>query len=130
MKKLSWERPVAQVQRFEANEYVAACYRIKCTTPNGNATYYRLYEDSNNNGRLDNSDRLVYSYYRGFAGCNNWHGGVIRDDAPKANGFVTDNNGRNARHIFYWKESFGGKTVDWHVMTPGAQTYEQRPNAS
>ena len=42
MKK--YVKPMMEGQMFTANEYVAACYKIKCTTPNGNSTYFYLYE--------------------------------------------------------------------------------------
>lgn len=45
MNKL-WERPITEVQKFEANEYVAACgdenkvYYFKCDAPKGTLYYY------------------------------------------------------------------------------------------
>lgn len=131
--KQVWEKPRIEVQKFIPNEYVAACYKIKCTTPNGNSTYYYLYDDTNGNDVWDNSDQLIYSPWFGFKGCGNWHSGVIRDEAPTANGFVTDGTypGRNrADAVFWWEESFQDGSADYHVMTPGNENYETNPNAS
>lgn len=36
MKK--WERPRGSVQKFEANEYVAACYTLVCAIPGSSST--------------------------------------------------------------------------------------------
>lgn len=125
----TWEEPRIIVQDFVANEYVAACYKIRCTTPNGNSVYYRIYEDTNSNGKLDADDELIFRPWGGFAGCNKWHKGVIRDSAPTANGFVTGPGGMNPTPVFYWVERLGS-SYDYHVMTPGEENYETNPNAS
>lgn len=133
--KMRWEEPRIEVQKFIPNEYVAACYRIKCTTPNGNESYNYIYADSNNNGMWDSNDKRIYSSMLGFTGCNQWHKGVILDVAPKANGFVTEgtNPSKNASEavaVFYWYENLGQQYEDIHVMTPGDENYESNPNAS
>lgn len=131
--KKEYVTPRIYGEEFIANEYVAACYKIKCTTPNGNKDYYYLYDDTNGNGRLDSKDELIY-YYRfmgGFYGCNKWHKGVIRDSAPEVNGFVTkkERDTNNAEPVFWWEEKLGSSS-DYHVMVPGAENYETNPNAS
>lgn len=128
--KKEWVEPRILVQQFVANEYVAACYKIKCTTPHNNDTYYGLYADTNGNGQLDKRDEVLIkpSIFGGFYGCNEWHRGVIRDSAPSVNGFVTDRQGK-ATAVFWWKEDLGA-VFDYHVMTPGDENYETNPNAS
>ena len=132
--KEMWTEPRIEVQKFVANEYVAACYRIRCTTPNGNESYYYIYADSNQNGVWDKNDRPIYnSGWGGFKGCNQWHKGVILDDAPTANGFVTRGTNPNRdsfEAVFYWYENLGHQYEDIHVMTPGDENYESNPNAS
>ena len=78
--KKEWVEPEILVQQFVANEYVAACYKIKCTTPEKNSTFYYLYDDTNANGIWDKNDKLLLNSWLGFHGCNEWHKGVIRDD--------------------------------------------------
>ena len=63
----NYVKPMMESEAFAANEYIAACYRIRCTTPNRNDTFYYLYDDSNDNGRWDRSDRLLYSNRWGFS---------------------------------------------------------------
>ncbi|MGM9586147.1 MAG: hypothetical protein ACI3VA_01480 [Candidatus Limivicinus sp.] len=131
--KQVWEKPRIEVQKFIPNEYVAACYKINCTTPNGNSKYYYLYDDTNGNGVWDNSDELLYGNWFGFTGCNSWHKGVIRDEAPTANGFVTDGTNTASNRsdaVFWWYEKFYNGSVNYHVMTPGNENYETNPNAS
>lgn len=130
--KKKWVEPEILVQQFVANEYVAACYKIRCTTPEDNSTFYYLYDDTNNNGEWDKYDEMLYSPNWGFVGCNQWHKGVIQDEAPTANGFVT--KGRNPSRdssyaVFWWKERLEADS-DYHVMTPGNENYETNPNAS
>ena len=45
-----WQEPQVMVQPFVANEYVAACYRIRCTTPKDNGRFFYLFDDTNKNG--------------------------------------------------------------------------------
>ena len=46
-----WRRPLTEVQKFEANEYVAACgdsgvvYKFKCDA--GGGVYGSVYEETN-----------------------------------------------------------------------------------
>lgn len=135
--KKRYERPLASVEVFRANEYVAAYYKIKCTTPNNNARFNYLYEDTNKDGVWDkNQDKLIYNNGGTFLGCNNWHKGVIKSEAPSINGFVVKETWQGLKRkyqsypVFYWKEHFGNGTVDYHVMTPGRENYETNPNAS
>lgn len=127
--KKRWEDPRIMLEQFVPNEYVAACYTIRCTTPNRNSYYKQLFDDTNENGIYDAEDRLIYQAKtpRGFNGCNKWHKGVIRDSAPTANGFVVKNG--TAEPVFWWSEKLGSSS-DYHVMVPGAENYETDPNAS
>lgn len=132
--KKQWTSPRVLVQEFEANEYVAACYRIFCETPNGNASYRYLFDDTNGNGQWDSGDQRLYGSALGsFSGCGNWHSGVIQSDPPSENGFVTWNRypgwGHEAEAVFWWREDLGA-TSDYHVMVPGDENYETNPNAS
>lgn len=125
-------RPMMESEDFAANEYIAACYRIRCTTPQGNRTFNYLYDDSNDNGEWDSGDRLLYSTWFGFSGCNRWHNGVIQDNPPEENGFVTRGTNPNrytSYPVFWWNERLGSDN-DYHVMTPGNENYETNPNAS
>ncbi len=137
--KKRWEDPKILLEQFVPNEYVAACYKIKCTTPNNNSSYEKLYNDADGDGQFNSEkDKLVYGP-SSFHGCNNWHKGVIRDSAPIANGFVVREDSKHwwgggtvvkAESVFWWKESFRDGSVDYHVMVPGAENYETNPNAS
>ena len=128
MKK--YMKPAMESEVFIANEYVGACYKIRCTTPNNNGTYYYLYDDTNNNRTFDKEDKLLYSSWFGFKGCNKWHKGVIRNEAPEANGFVTeDEKGTGAAPVHWWREDLGSST-NYHAMVPGSQNYETNRNAS
>lgn len=130
--KKEYVAPTMVCEEFVANEYVAACYKIKCTTPNKNSTYYYVYDDTNNNGVWDSGDKQLYSNRWGFSGCNKWHKGVIQDEAPVANGFVTKGTNVNRdsyASVFYWYEDLHAD-ADIHVMVPGKENYETNPNAS
>lgn len=93
-----------------------------------------MYEDTNKNGKWDRQDNLIYyNYIGGFKGCNHWHKGVIQSEAPSVNGFVvkkTRQGSYESYSVFYWEEHFKGGKVDYHVMTPGDESYETNPNAS
>ena len=125
-------KPLMKNEVFRSNDFVAACYKIKCTTPNNNAYFNYLYDDTNNSGELDTGDTRLY-YSNGFKGCNKWHIGVIQDEAPTANGFVStkkvNSKSNTIKEVYWWSEDLGS-TSDYHVMTPGSQNYESNPNAS
>ena len=129
----AYVKPEMQVEEFRPSEYVAACYKIKCETPNGNSRYKSLAADTNGNGVYDaGEDEIVYTAKTSFWGCGNWHKHVIRDSAPTANGFVVRGRGADTETapVFYWEERFGDGSIDYHVMTPGDENYETNPNAS
>lgn len=55
MEKSNWEQPLATVEYFMANEYVAACWKVRCEVPyegpmyNDNAAYDPIVENDINN---------------------------------------------------------------------------------
>ena len=49
----NWQLPVAAAEKFAANDYVAACWQIKCAGPNNNAYCTNLFADDNGNGQYD-----------------------------------------------------------------------------
>lgn len=132
--KKDYMKPQIYAENFLPNEYIAACYKIYCETPENNSTYYRLYDDTNKNGIKDSGDTRLLRSTLGFHGCGQYHKGIVQDNPPTANGFVTDRLGNNAKSVFWWKESLGSSS-DYHVMNPGGKGYvdittPEHPNAS
>ena len=137
--KKKWVEPRILVQQFVANEYVAAsCYRIYCQTPNNNAYYQVLIDDTNGDGKCDSGDQVLLNTT--FHGCGKWHPDVIQDNPPTTNGFVANKKWvgvplfghyeyTDVKSVFWWSEDLGAE-FDYHVMTPGNQYYETNPNAS
>lgn len=106
--KRTWERPQANVQTFQMNDYVSACYEVYCWTPYNNS-YGDIYEDTNHNGHFDKGDQLLVSDVHG-------------DGYPEFTGTLPQNNGfwrgyHNRRletkpiFIFYGKAVAGGYSV-------------------
>lgn len=129
-KKKTYCKPEMQVEEFAPNEYIAACYKVKCDCPHG----YSLWLESNGEEGLQttgrNRDEEVYQS-GGFSGCNEWHKGVEVD--PTLNGYVVTHKGGwgqspTYEKVFVWKESLGSD-VDWHASTLKEQ-YVTNPNAS
>lgn len=73
----TWEEPRILVQEFVANEYVAACWKIKCNVPYGIGFY-----DKNGNNQYDAG--IDESIAKGY-GCGTYHNGVESDNGPVAN---------------------------------------------
>lgn len=95
MNKNVWTRPLTMVQRFEANEYVAACgeggatYKFKCDAPAG-TLYYYPYSD----GKID-------GVYEGWGSAERMGGYTpcgVTHDAPDTgdfyDGFIDRNGNR------------------------------------
>lgn len=78
MIKEAWVSPETKVQQFMANEYVAACWKIKCNVPTGFG-----FDDANGNGKYDRGE-TKYTW-DGSYGCGEYHNGVQGDSGPVAN---------------------------------------------
>ena len=95
--KKKYVAPVMECEEFVANEYVAACYSIKCVTPTvtgNNQMFQYLINDTNENGIWDGFTELDCIYdiddhpdEDGFVGCSEYHDAQF-DELPSANGFV------------------------------------------
>lgn len=129
MKKV-WSRPLTVVQNFEANEYVAACWKIKCNVPYGIGFY-----DTNGNNQYDEWDDEYIA--RGY-GCGTYHIGVQSDNGPVANamwqprkkvnwGFGEENDG-DAYPVFMFVTGRGNN--DHHFSKVEDAEWETNPNAS
>lgn len=106
-----WTRPMAEVQQFAANEYVAACgesgvvYKFKCDAPGGRwvgliYNYFPVYMYKNNNPVKLVNGNLLDSYHA----CGEAHEAESSDDFYK--GFIDRNeNGRedNGEAVIIWR---------------------------
>ena len=117
----AWTAPVAKAEEFVANDYVSACYKVWCVTPNGNAKFTYLYEDTNMNGTFEaGQDALVFDATsipknEHFWGCGGQHEVIIRGPLPTNNGFVAPLEDPNAvTPYFFWY----GNVID--VTDPSA----------
>ena len=133
----TWTLPIAAAQKFAANEYVAACYQIYCSGPNGNASCTDLYKDMNGNGMLDEGESIVNPPYEGatFRGCGGYHR-VVGEGVPSNNGFVVQDG--NSIPVFYWfgevmNPTEAGDMADFHftdLTKANAVIYNENPNHS
>lgn len=91
----NWERPMAVVDAFVANEFVSACgdqnkvYKFKCDAGN-NFSSYSSFIDSNNNGKLDWRDKQIG---RSYSPCGKTHDAKTKDEFY--NGFIRNNHNRD-----------------------------------
>lgn len=119
-----WRRPLTEVQKFEANEYVAACgesgvvYKFKCDA--GDGVYGSVYEETNGIpglqiGRRGDTELAGYSDgwlgESGFYACNKTH------EAESSNAFVNGyycakGDTKNPVSVIVWKEPRGGWLPD------------------
>ena len=88
----SYKKPVLNVERFTANEFVAAChdinkvYKFECNA--GGGKYGAVYKDSNENGKLDFGDEELTSYLPAYHACGEKHEAPTDDEFIK--GFYTE----------------------------------------
>ena len=133
----TWSEPRIAVQRFVADAYVAACWKINCNVPTGFGFF-----DNNGNAQYDrNIDEKLTS--DGVYGCGTWHTGIqgVPDDGPSANamwqpqryvqqgwfGGYYQNDG-NAYDVYYWRDGNGRNDV--HFSKVDDAQWESNPNAS
>lgn len=129
--KKQWASPRVLVQEFEANEYVAACWKIKCNVPTGYG-----FIDNNGNDRYDRGDEKLTS--DGVYGCGVWHTGVqgVPGDGPKANamwqpqkwGIFDYRDDGPAYEVYYWSDGYG--QTHRHFSKVSDAEWETNPNAS
>lgn len=106
--KRAYVRPTMVGERFVANEYVAACWKINCNVPLGTG-----YIDKNGNG------------------CNKWHTGVkgVPNDGPKANAMWHPSWSVGKDYpVYYWRDGDG--ELDIHFSKVEDAQWETNPNAS
>lgn len=103
----NWERPMAVVDAFVANEFVSACgdngtiYKFECDAPAGKLYYYE-----NNDGKIDGEhDSYDRSYYIGrYHPCGAKHEASKTDDFY--DGFVDYNRNRrqdDGEGVIVWR---------------------------
>ena len=126
--KKQYEKPSMSMDMFEANEYIAACWKINCNVPSGYG-----YKDNNGNGQYDSGDTLLTP--RGYHGkpstvwgCGTWHKGVqgVPDDGPKANAMWHSNENNSDYPVYYW----GSYGTNAHFSKVDDAQWETNPNAS
>lgn len=123
--KRNWVKPLAVVQQFVPNEYVAACWKINCNVPVGYG-----YLDNNGNGAYDWGDTLLTPRGREVRGCGTYHSGVegVPDDGPVANAMWHPSRGGKDYEVYYWRDGKG--TYDVHFSKVDDAEWETNPNAS
>lgn len=111
MTKMTWTRPVTEVQQFAANEYVAACgdteygvYKFKCDAPRGTLYYFE-----------GDSAKKLGRYHP----CGETHEASKKDEFPE--GFVDyDRDGNmddNEKVIVWLEKNRWGEIYNWHATT-------------
>lgn len=113
-----YTKPSMSIDMFEANEYIAACYKIKCNVPNGTGYIERNGEDGYQRG-----DEYLASGY----GCGVWHVGV-QLDAPPTNNAMWDPKRGKEYPVFHWTQGNGNS--GHHFSKVSDTQWETNPNAS
>lgn len=124
--KRAYVRPTMVGERFVANEYVAACWKINCNVPDGYG-----YIDKNGNGWLDFGDKLLTPKLQIVHGCHKWHTGVegVLDDGPQANAMWHPSPSVGEDYpVYYWRD--GNGKHDIHFSKVEDAQWETNPNAS
>lgn len=124
--KRAYVRPTMVGERFVANEYVAACWKINCNVPDGYG-----YIDNDKNGRFNSGDKLLTPKYELLHGCHKWHTGVkgVPDDGPKENAMWHPSFSVGKDYpVYYWKD--GNGKFDIHFSKVEDAQWETNPNAS
>ena len=134
MEKRIWSKPEMNEFAFAANEYVAACWKIKCNVPFGFGFF-----DRNNNEQYD---RYKDKFIAQGEGCGEYHIGVESDKGPVANAwwqplkwqegslgghYVNDGD---AYEVFHFTTGNGTSNNDHHFSKVEDAEWDTNPNAS
>lgn len=119
-----WFAPKAEGEKFVANEYVAACYKIKCNVPSGVGYYEKNGKPGYQNGswRKPEDEKIASG-----KGCGIYHIGVNLDEPPTENAMWDPNNGE-AYPVFHWVDGYGNN--GHHFSKVSDAEWETNPNAS
>lgn len=123
--KRKYAHPQVIVEEFTPNEYVAACWKIKCNVPYGIGFY-----DTNSNNQYDENDEYIAEGY----GCGTYHTGVESDKGPVANAmwqpriWGTNYNYGKAYPVFMFVTS--NSNNGHHFSKVEDAEWETNPNAS
>lgn len=110
----NWERPMAVVDTFVANEFVSTCgeqnrvYKFKCDA--GGETPGTVYKDSNHNGKWDliGDEALTGHILPTYSACGKTHSAPTNDEF--INGFYLPNsNPTKATKVIIWTD--GGTNI-------------------
>ena len=110
----NWERPMAVVDTFVANEFVSTCgeqnrvYKFKCDA--GGGTPGTVYKDSNHNGKWDlfGDEALTGHILPTYSACGKTHSAPTNDEF--INGFYLPNsNPTKATKVIIWTD--GGTNI-------------------
>ncbi len=130
--KKKYEKPNMDLEMFEANEYIEACWDIACNVPNGTG-----YKDDNGVTGLQSrgywngknwipADTKIASGW----GCGNIHTGSIAEPAPYANALWKPSGASDsdAYDVYYW--STGKNNNKQHFSKVSDANWAPNPNAS
>lgn len=121
--KREYSKPAMEVEVFEASEYVAACWKIKCNVPNGVGYIETNGKPGFQQGSwYEKGDTYIASGY----GCNIYHIGV--EEKPVANAMWQESRSGRYYEVFHWVD---GKGNNGHHFSKVADAeWESNPNAS
>ena len=122
MEKRVWTMPMAEVEQFMANEYVAACWKINCNVPSGTG----YFEVNGRGGYQRGQDEYIAAGY----GCGEYHNGVpgVPDGGPQANAMWQESRTGKYYEVFYFSTGKGNN--DQHFSKVENAEWETNPNAS
>ena len=112
MSKMEWSRPEAVVEKFVANEYVAACgdsgtiYKFKCDA--GNGVYGDVYLETNGQPGLQTGGRNADRYLSDYHACGITHEAESTDDF--LDGYYIPYGTNSVQQVIVWRGSRGDNT--------------------
>ncbi|UEL48745.1 hypothetical protein [Terrisporobacter hibernicus] len=125
--KRKYAKPSMSIDMFEANEYIAACYKISCNVPSGvgynetNGTDgYQSDEYKKVNGKwvLVKGDDYIAS----GSGCGVWH--RVRLNAKPTNNAMWDPDHGKEYPVYHWTQGSGNNGHHF------SSRWDSDPNAS
>lgn len=125
--KKQYVKPVLYSEEFVANEYIAACWSIKCNVPSGVGYIETNGIDGYQEGSyLQPGDDFIAS----GSGCGTTHeASGIDASGPSANAMWDPSRGE-PYPVFYFKANGGFWNSNHHFCTLDSVNWSPNPNAS
>lgn len=124
MEKMTWTRPVAAVEQFMPNEYIAACWGVACNTTAANKIEDDLHNDPYGGHRASECGRFDQQAVTGYIANGEFHAtGMVEIGTYWGDLDCTLYTDSTFTQVGNWNDVQNGETIYWKTEGLGGNVY-------